>query len=125
MSRSLSKSEFWVINVSDRNVSLSDLALSIPAGRAYNLLDDKHFHYTIEQLKASMETGSLYKKRNRIKIGNGPPQSRKLPKLTVSKYPIEIRPRSATTVEEPVFDELIVSDSDYAEELAREFDKES
>jgi len=123
MSKSSDKPSFWCINTSDRNVCLSDLAITIPAGRHWDLLDSKRFTFTIEQLKASMKSGSIYKKRDKIKIGKGQPQIASLPKRVVSEYPIHVRPRSAVIVEDPQFDELIPSDQSYAEEMAREFDQ--
>lgn len=122
MSKSLDKSAFFVINISERNVCLSDLALTIPAGRCYDLLND-NFYYTIDQLKASLKSGSLYKKRDKIKIGKRRPQEVGLDKIELSKYPIITRNRSAIKIEEPAFDELIFSDDDYANEMANRFEE--
>ena len=118
----LSKPAFFVINVSDRNVCLSDLALTIPAGRCYDLLND-NFHYTIDQLKSSLEEGSLYKKRDKIKIGKGRPELIEAGSRTISEYPIITRNRSVVKVEEKVWDELILSDDDYANQMAEEFEE--
>lgn len=122
MSKSLDKPAFFVINVSDRNVCLSDLALTIPAGRCYDLLND-NFSFTIEQLKASLKDGSLHKKRDKIKIGKGRPQVAAPEQRELSEYPIITRSRSAVKVEEPVFDDLIISDDDYASEMAEDFEE--
>jgi len=121
MSRSLDKPAFFVINTSDRNVCLSDLALTIPAGRCYDLLND-NFYYTIEQLKASLKDGSLHKKRDKIKIGKGRPQIMEPPRRVLSEYPIITRNRSAVKVDEPVYEELIFSDDDYANQMAEDFE---
>src|SRR3989304_7817424 len=120
MLKLLDKPSFFVINISDRNVCLSDLALTIPGGRWYDLLND-NFYYTIEQLKASLKNGSLYEKRNKIKIGKGRPEVVELHKKELSKYPIITRNRSAVKIDEPQFDDLIFSDDDYANEIANEF----
>ena len=122
MLRSLDKPAFFVINVSDRNVCLSDLALTIPKGRCYDLLND-NFYYTIDQLKASLKSGSLYKKRDKIKIGKGRPQITEAPPRELSEYPIITRNRSAVKVEEPVYEELIFSDEDYANQMANDFEE--
>ena len=37
--------EWWIINVSDMNVCLADLGITVPAGRSWNLLDSKHFTF--------------------------------------------------------------------------------
>src|ERR1700757_2861428 len=55
---------FWVTNISNRNVSLTDLNLTIPAFRSVNLLDQKHYKYTLEQLQKSQESGSLFRKKS-------------------------------------------------------------
>ena len=59
--------QFWVMNISNRNVSLSDLGLTIPAFKTVNLLDSKHYSLDKETLEASAESGSLYKKKSKIK----------------------------------------------------------
>jgi len=122
MSKSSDKPAFYVINISDRNVCLSDLALTIPAGRCYDLLND-NFSFTIEQLKASLKGGSLYKKRDKIKIGKGRPEVSKVGQIEVSEYPIITRNRSAVKIKEPVFEDLVISDEDYANEMANEFEE--
>lgn len=122
MSKSLDRPAFFVINVSDRNVCLSDLALTVPAGRCYDLLND-NFSFTIEQLKASLKDGSLYRKRDKIKIGKGRPQTVEVGQREVSEYPIITRNRSAVKVDEPVFEDLVISDDDYANEMANEFEE--
>src|SRR5580693_5747273 len=59
---------FWVTNTSPRNVTLADLALNIKAFTTVNLLDNKHYQYTPEQLQKSKETGSLFLKRHCIAV---------------------------------------------------------
>lgn len=119
MSKSSDKPSFFVINVSNRNVCLSDLALTIPAGRCYDLLND-NFSFTIEQLKASLKDGSLYRKRDKIKIGKGRPEVVEVGRIEMSEYPIITRPRSAVKIKEPVFEDLMLSDEDYANEMAND-----
>ena len=119
MLRSSDKPSFFVINVSNRNVCLSDLALTIPAGRCYDLLND-NFSFTIEQLKASLKDGSLYRKRDKIKIGKGRPEIAEVGRVQMSEYPIITRNRSAGKIEEPVFEDLMLSDEDYANEMAND-----
>ena len=119
MLKSLDKPAFFVINVSDRNVCLSDLALTIPAGRCFDLLND-NFNYTIGQLKASLKDGSLHKKRDKIKIGGGRPVLSAAPRKQISENPIITRPRSAVKLKEIVYDELIFSDEEYAYQMAED-----
>lgn len=115
--------EFWVINVSKMNVCLSDLGLTIPAGRCYNLLDSKHFQYTLEKLKKSIESGSLYKKRDKIKFCKERPKFNNIRYKTLSKQPIQVRKRTAVVMDVPKYDELIFSDEKYAEEIAGMFEE--
>jgi leucyl-tRNA synthetase len=64
---------FWVTNFSNRNVTLSDLNISIPAGASVNLLDPYHYKFTEEQLNKSNENGSIYHKKHLIRKRNVPP----------------------------------------------------
>lgn len=60
------RKDFWVTNRSNRNVSLGDLNLTIKAYACVNLLDSRHYHYTLEQLENSIKSGSLFIKRDKI-----------------------------------------------------------
>jgi len=122
MSKSSLK-ELWVINTSKFNVSLSDLRLTIPAGRTYNLLS-KHFRYTEEELEKSITSGSLFKKSNKIKLRGAPVKLTK-PTLEISNDFREVRKRTMVKVEEFNYDELpslnddsYLSDQKFAEEYA-------
>jgi hypothetical protein len=88
MSELSSKTEFWVNNISDKDVMLGDLRIKIPARRGVNLMDKRHYSYTYEQLKESMQSGSIYTKQAYIKVGKGPPQEADPARRTISKYPI-------------------------------------
>lgn len=119
--------DFWVTNTSNRNVSLSDLALTIPAYRTVNLMDTRHYSYTIEQLKKSEESGSIFRKRSMISVRK---TELKMPsgkyidhsivegKIKVSKDVIPSRQRSTVVIKEEKYDELQVSDEDFASENA-------
>jgi len=82
-----------------------------------------NFHFTIEHLKLSLKEGSLYKKRDKIKIGKRRPKDVLPPRRELSKYPIITRNRSAVKVVEPKYEELIFSDDDYAHKIAEEFEE--
>lgn len=117
------KTEFWVCNITDQNVSLGDLRVTIPPRKGVNLLDSNHFSFTYEQLKQSAESGSIFRKQNKIKIGAGPPQENSEPEKTLSKFPIMRRKRTAVKIKEEVFeDDLFFTDEQYAEQMANEFD---
>lgn len=117
------ETQFWVCNISDRNVTLSDLRVSIPARKGINLLDSKHYKYSYEQLKLSMTSGSIYKKRDKIKIGKGPPQVVPVGQRTISKRPLVRRSRTCVKIEEKTEfdDEFSFSDEEYAAAMSKEF----
>jgi hypothetical protein len=113
------KETFWVTNISGMNVSLSDLNLTIPARSSVNLLDDKHYTFTKEQLQKSTKEGSLFKKRNKIFVRLVPPETlgaEQVPMLRNSTFPS--RERSLFSIKEEKFEELNISDTQYAEENA-------
>lgn len=118
-----SSKEYWVVNISDRNVSLADLNLTIPAFRSMNLLDKRHHKYTWEQLEKSRQQGSIFKKSDKIKLRGSPPE------IVKNSVPISFnsttptRQRSVMVIEEKTFEELQVleqkqQEEKYAEENA-------
>ena len=119
MTRSRFSEQFWVTNVSNMNVSLADLALSIPARKTVNLLDRRHYSFTKEQLEASETSGSLFKKQSKIK-------KRKVPPVTETRQMVEVdfnavvpsRRRSVVQIEHIQYDELELSDDLFAEQTA-------
>jgi len=119
-SKSPNEPEFWVTNVSKKNVTLGDLALSIPRGRSYNLLDSRNFDYTEEQLVKSAESGSLWVKRHLIKMGIQPREEPKDEGPTISKQPIQIRKASAVKLEEPEYSDWLYSDEEFAHEMSED-----
>lgn len=113
MKTSSTKSVFWVTNMSSMNVTLADLALNIRAFSTVNLLDKRHYKYTLEQLLKSKESGSLFKKRDKIVVRDIPPpdpEKNKTPIVYSSIIPD--RARSLYQIEEEEYDELKVSEED-------------
>ncbi len=111
---------FWVTNITNKNVCLRDLALTIPAWTSMNLLDKKHFYYTIEQLEKSSEDGSLYKKSNKIKIRREAPQYVIEPGVQLYKGFIPRKPRSSVKMEEIKYEDLDMSDEEFANQFSGE-----
>jgi hypothetical protein len=111
--------EFWVSNVSEKNVCLADLALTVPARRHINLLDSKHFSYTLEQLEKSRDSGSLFKKSRLVKVREVAPEPLVKPGKYKSKTPMFMKYnlRAAPEIEEPYFEELDVDEVSFANEL--------
>lgn len=119
------QASFWVFNKSQKNVSLGDLGISIRKGAKVNLLGRGYF-FTLEQLKASIQTGSLYKKRDRIVPCNTPGPNDQ-PKLEICSDPLEYRLKSNVVTPEESYLELPelnldqkLSDEKYAAELIEE-----
>lgn len=103
--------EFWITNVSKKDVSLRDLAFTLRARTSRNLLDAKHFHYTLEQLEASATNGSLYAKSNMIKIRRVAPVVPVKPGIYVQNEPRMGRGlRSQVTIVEKRLEDLIGDD---------------
>lgn len=118
--KSPNKPEFWVTNISNKNVCLSDLALTIPAKRSYDLLNSRNFSYTEEQLVASAESGSMWIKRKFIKMGI---TNREVPNdegPTVSTQPIQVRKASAVVLEEPEYSDWFYTDDEFASEMSED-----
>jgi hypothetical protein len=104
---------FWITNMSPMNVTLADLALNVKAFSTVNLLDKKHYGYTMEQLLKSKESGSLFKKRDKIAVRNVPPprpDKEKMPFAQSSFFPD--RARSLYRIDETEYEELSVSEED-------------
>lgn len=104
---------FWVTNISSRNVTLSDLALNIRAFSTVNLMDKKHYKYTLEQLTKSEESGSIFAKSDRIKVRKIPPPRKSMnPIPFIQSSVIPDRTRSIYQVDEKEYEELNVSVED-------------
>jgi hypothetical protein len=64
---------FWITNISDRNITLGDLNISVPARASVNLLDNRHYSFSEIQLKNSAMNGSIFKKSDKIVVRKVPP----------------------------------------------------
>lgn len=109
---------FWVTNISPMNVSLADLALTIKAYSSVNLLDKRHYPYTQDQLQKSFESGSIFKKRDKIVIRKIAPEILKANVPLARETFIPTRERSTLVIKEENYEELNVSDEDFAKENA-------
>ena len=105
-----SKPEFWVTNISSRNVTLTDLAINIRSFTTINLLDKKHYAYTQEQLDKSYISGSLFNKRDKIIKRKIPPVIEREDIKILRESSITSRTRSIFTIEQKEYDELKFSD---------------
>ena len=104
---------FWITNISDRNVTLADLATSIRSFSSVNLLDKRHYELTLEQLNKSKESGSIYIKRNFIKMRDFAPGSKPIDmsKIIDKNASLPSREKSIFVIEEVEYEELYVGDN--------------
>jgi hypothetical protein len=113
----LPKKTFWVVNISDRNVTLSDLLVTIPAGASINLLSKGYPHLSEPILQKSLESGSLFAKRDKIVKRIIPPSGKVERKFMVDEDSfLPNQPRSLLEIKEEKYDELDVSDEEFAEQ---------
>lgn len=103
---------FWVTNISPMNVSLADLNLTIKAYSSVNLLDKKHYQYTLEQLIKSVEAGSIFKKRDKIVVRKIAPEILKANVPLTRETFIPTRERSLLSIKEENYEELNLSEAD-------------
>ncbi len=104
---------FWVTNISNKNVMLSDLYISIKANSSVNLLS-KHHYFTLEQLEKSHASGSLYKKRDKIVKRKVPPPPEEPAQLQVDLHSVvPSKPRSIFEIEHKRYVELEITDEQY------------
>lgn len=113
------KKEFWIINISTRNVSLADLNITINSFNSVNLLS-KHYHLTLEQIESSVKSGSIFKKRDKIKIKGKAPIKEIAKPILEDKNGVlpNTRTKSIVMTKHEHYEELELSDEQFAEENA-------
>lgn len=112
------KKVFWLTNTSNRNVSLADLNLTVKAYSSVNLLDKRHYSYTIEQLESSALNGSIYKKSHLLSVRKVPPEILKKNGPMIADASLTSRQRSIVSTKEEHHDELSLSDEQFASDSA-------
>jgi hypothetical protein len=110
MPRKAPEKTFWITNISDRNVSLGDLAISIPAMASVNLLDKKHYGLTEEQVKKSAANGSIAKKGDKIVVRAVPPVVSGQRPMPFCQDPVPSRGASIYEMKQEHYEELQISD---------------
>ena len=103
---------FWLTNISNRNVSLADLNLTIKAYSSVNLLDNKHYQYTLNQLQKSVESGSVFKKKDKLVVRKIAPEVIKANMPLLHEVYIPSRERSVFAIKEIDYEELRVENED-------------
>jgi hypothetical protein len=114
--------EFWITNISKQAIALADLGVDIMPMSSINLLSSR-YQITPEQAIKSATVGSIFKRRHSVFVRNVPPQgARKLtafnptePIFDPKGSAIFSRAHSAVKVEEKHYEELAITDEQYAE----------
>lgn len=109
---------FWITNISNRNVSLTDLNLTVPAFSSINLLKKGHYYYTPEQIELSVKEGSIFHKRDRIVVRKVEPETIVMNIPWNEETFIPDRARSLFQIKQEKYAELDLSDEAFAEENA-------
>lgn len=109
---------FWLTNLTHMNVSLADLNLTVKAFSSVNLLDKRHYSYTLEQLQKSAESGSLFKKRDRVVVRKVAPEILKANVPLLRETFIPTREKSVLVIKEEKYEELNISDEEFANQNA-------
>ena len=104
------------------NVGLSDLNLTVKAFTSVNLLDKKHYSYTIEEIEKSAKDGSLAKKKKKIAKREIAPEIIKISMSFLQDTYIPSRERSVYEIKETKYEELNITDEQFAEENAETAD---
>ncbi len=112
----MKKKSFWLTNICNRNVSIADLNLTIKAFSSVNLLDKKHYYYTLEQLQKSATSGSIFKKRKILSVRQVDPVIMKMNVPLANETYINNRQRSILDIKEESYEELSLSDEQFAAE---------
>lgn len=113
----MTKKEFWITNISNKNIILADLNLTINAYKSVNLLS-KHYHFTLEEIERSVKSGSLFKRKDKIKIRETAPKEEHIFIKEDKNTIIPERTKSIYFVKEEHYEELDISDEKFAEENA-------
>ena len=109
--------EFWITNASNRDVSIGDLRFVIKAYSTINLMDKKHYRFTLESVKKSVSSGSIFNKRDKIFVRKVPPTN-EIILIPVVEEGFPTRQRSLVDVKYEHYQELDISDEQWAEENA-------
>lgn len=111
--------QIWLINIStNRDVSISDLGITVIKGQRVNLLS-KHYHLTQEQINQSIKSGSIYKKKKLLKIRETSSSKTVFAKtsstiqITKPRLLVPLRHKIDTSI--PVFDELEFEDDNFGQ----------
>lgn len=110
------RTNFWITNISKKDINLYDLGVNVKSMTSINLLDPKHYFLTESQIEKSLESGSLRQKLGNIIIRESAPKLEKK-KIAIDKYSaIPTRLRSLVEIEEEYYQELDINNDILEEE---------
>ena len=105
---------YWITNISKTDINLSDLNLIIRSNTSLDLLRSKSI--TLSQIEKSIESGSIYKRRDKIVFGK--PQKVEEQQLKLSSLPRKCRSKNnAVNVVEPI-DQFVTEEDPLAADLS-------
>jgi len=110
MKRPSKEKELWLINTSvDRDISVGDLRMTVRRGARVNLLSKQ---FTKEHIEASMQTGSIFKKRHVLAVREILPRRAALNLIKEVAKPRMLKPlrNPQQSTDAPYFKELDVED---------------
>lgn len=120
--------DYWITNISNRDVTLHDLGVTVRARTSINLLNKRHYSLSIKDIEKSAKDGSLFSRKRMIIRRVTPPTINSLSfKMAIDHTAIiPTRTHSIYEIKQEQYDELIVSDEEFAEENAEtvEMDKQ-
>ena len=104
---------FWITNISNQDVALGDLGLTIRSFTSINLLDSGHYPYlNLKMIKASEKSGSLFKKSKKVVHRKIPPDIEKKTISIDTISTIPTRQHSIIEFKEETYEELNIPDDD-------------
>lgn len=111
--------ELWITNVTKKDIFIYDLNFTVKALTSINILDPRH-RLTEDMVNKSFEQGSLSKKKHEIIRRVSAPDVTKLNFIPISQ---NFRPSSERGIRydrslEPNYEELDITDEQFAEEYA-------
>lgn len=114
------KPEFWITNISKRGITLHDLNITLMPGNSCNLLDYAHFRLTKQQIRNSLESGSLFQKKKSVIVRKFAPKKEGPRQILISENPLIGARKNAVDVKTINYEELEINDDQYLKELDEE-----
>jgi len=118
-----SMKNIWITNVSKRDIHISDLGLVVKSYTSIKILNNPRLRLTPLQVLNSIKSGTIHKKRRYLVIGTNTPNQIVSQTKEISTQPMPDRSRSLKEIKEETYEELMLSDEDYMQEIIQALDK--